>query len=96
MHPTLFLWSGGEDGDSGGFVVHEMLKNLRLCVEEKTLTVAAHRHRYPTWWLLFIDLIGWVLDEYDRQQLRAHWDMTHNWDKIILVSPQNPLLAFEL
>jgi hypothetical protein len=96
VHPTLFLWGAGQDYDSGGFVVHEMLKNLQMCVEEKTRVVANHRHKYPEWWLVFIDLNGWVLDEYDRSQLREHWNMEHDWDKIILISPQNPLSAFEI
>lgn len=96
VHSTLFLWSGGADGDSGGFVVHEILKNLRLCVEKKTLVVAPHRHKYPKWWLVFVDLIGWVLDDLDKRQLRQHWNMEHDWDKIILISPQNPLSAFEI
>lgn len=74
----------------------EMLKNLRICVAEKTEVVAPHRHKYPEWWLVFIDYIGWVLDESDRQTLREHWKMEHDWDKIIIVSPQNPLSACEL
>jgi len=96
VHPTLFLWGAGQDLDSGGFVVYEMLKNLRLCVDEKTLTVAPHRYKYPEWWLVFVDLIGWVLDSQDRQMLLEHWNVKHNWDKIILISPINPLSAFEL
>jgi len=95
-HPTVFVWGAGGDGDSGGFVVSEMLKNLRICVAEKTQVVESHRHKYPEWWLVFIDYIGWVLDEIDRQTLREHWNMGHDWDKIIIVSPQNPLWAYEL
>jgi hypothetical protein len=45
---------------------------------------------------VFIDLIGWVLDDCDRSQLREHWNMEHDWDKIILISPHNPLSAFEI
>jgi hypothetical protein len=45
---------------------------------------------------VFIDLIVWVLDDCDRNQLREHWNMQHDWDKIILISPHNPLSAFEI
>ena len=95
-HPTVFVWGAGGDGDSGGFVVSEMLKNLRICVADKTKVVAPHRHKYPEWWLVFLDFIGWGLGEYDQKMLLQHWDMEHNWDKIIIVSPQNPLTAYEL
>jgi hypothetical protein len=96
VHPTLFLWGAGSDHDSGGFIVHEILKNLRLCVEEKTRKIASHRHKYPTWWLVFIDLIGWGLDELDRSHLQEHWRMEHDWNKIILLDPSNATSAFEL
>jgi len=89
-HPTAFVLGGGSDGDSGGSVVHEMLKNLRLCVAEKTLRIAPHRYKYSTWWLLLVDYIGHGLGEYDQQMLIEHWDVEHDWDKIIIVSPLKP------
>jgi len=95
-HPTVFVWGAGGDGDSGGFVVSEMLKNLRICVAEKTRVVAPHRHKYSEWWLLFLDFIGRGLGEYDQKMLLQHWNMEHDWDKIIIVSPQDPLSAYEL
>jgi hypothetical protein len=95
-HPTAFVLGGGADGDSGGFVMHEMLKNLRLCVAEKTARIGPHRCKYPTWWLLLVDYIGYGLGEYDQQMLRKHWDVENDWDKIIIVSPLEPLSAYEL
>jgi len=95
-HPTVFVWGAGSDGDSGGFIVSEMLKNLRICVAEKTRVVAPHRHKYREWWLVFIDFIGRGLGDYDREMLLKHWDVQYHWDKIILVNPQDPLSAYEL
>jgi hypothetical protein len=96
VHPTVFIWGAGADGDSGGFTVHEMLKNLRICVADKTQVVAPHRHKYPEWWLVFLDFIGYGLIEYDQKMLRENWKMQHDWDKIIIVNPLNPLSAYEL
>jgi hypothetical protein len=51
-HPTFFVLGGSSDGDSGGWVLEETRKNLRLCIDEKTRKIAQFRNRYPEWWLI--------------------------------------------
>ena len=96
-HPTFFVPGWAADHDSGGFVIAEMEQNLRLCIAEKTRKVAKVHHKYPEWWLVLEDRIGYgALDKSDRDQLRKLVRADGYWTKIILVNPLNPASAFEL
>jgi hypothetical protein len=95
-HKSFFIFGGYGDHDSGGWVLAETLKNLRICIEEKTRKVARVRHKYPEWWLLLIDRIGFGVEECDQKSYREHLAIEHNWDKIVLVNPLNPSSGFEL
>jgi hypothetical protein len=95
-HETLLILGGSTDRDSGGFVVAEVLRNLRLCVAEKNRKVAAFRHRYPEWWLAFEDRVGYgALDVDDVSTIRGGLGVAHEFDKILLVSPSARACAIE-
>src|ERR1035437_2800358 len=66
-HPTSFVPGGCSDDDSGGSVFEETQKNARLCIEEKTLKIARVRAKYPEWWLILVDRIGYGVDDCDRE-----------------------------
>lgn len=75
-----FVMGGSIDDDSGGFVISELERNIRICVEEKTAKVARIKSKYPEWWLVLVDHINYSLDgaiQVDPQ----------NWDKILLLDP---------
>jgi len=91
-YERAFVLGGWSDHDSGGFVVSELDRNLRICIAEKAIKVAKFRHKYIRWWLLLIDHIGYGQDEEEVQAL----GLPHSWDKVILVSPIDPANAFEL
>lgn len=95
-HPSLFVFGGDSDNDSGGWVLSETLKNLRICIEEKTKKIERVRGKYEEWWLVLIDYIGYGVDECDRGVYRKHLGIDHNWNKVVLVNPLNPCSAFEL
>jgi len=95
-HPTLFLLGGYDDDDSGGWVLEETRNNLRLCIDEKTLKIARFRNRYPEWWLVLVDRIGYGVDECDRALYREQLRVKHTWDKIILLNPTDYRSAFEI
>jgi hypothetical protein len=95
-HHHLFVMGGNIDENSGGFMVAEMLKNLAICVNDKTRRTAPFWDKYPEWWLVLIDRIGYWLDASDRDQLRKHFQLKHEFDKIILLNAENPMSAFEL
>lgn len=87
-HPTCFLLGGYSDDDSGGFLIGLLEDNIRHCIEEKCRKIARFRKKYPEWWLLLIDRIGYGAWEPIRVQ--------HNWDRVVLLDPQNPSRTFEL
>jgi hypothetical protein len=95
-HQNFFIFGGYGDHDSGGWVLAETLKNLRICIEEKTRKVTRVRHKYPEWWLILIDYIGFGVEECDKKSYREQLAIEHNWNKIVLVNPLNPSSGFEL
>jgi len=95
-HPTFFVYGGGSDRDTGGFSFVETQKNLRLCIAEKTRKIARVRHKYPEWWLVLVDLVGYGVDECDRELYSEHLEIDHDFGKVILLSPLDPRRAFEV
>jgi hypothetical protein len=96
LHSTMFVPGGSVDLNSGGFILAEIRENLSICIDEKSKKVAKVRHRYPEWWLLLLDYIGYGLDDDDCQKLRNLFELDGEWDKIILVNPLNIAGSFEL
>jgi hypothetical protein len=96
-HSTFFLLGAVSDHDSGGFVLAEMDRNIRICVAEKTRKVEPVRSTYPEWWLALVDHIGYGhLDAVEQAELRRVIALEHGWDKILLVHPLDANQAFEL
>jgi len=95
-HPTLYLLAGCSDQDSGGWLLAEMERNLNICISEKTAKVARVRAKYPEWWLVLVNYIGFGLDDFDRAMFRDQVRVEHDWDRAILVDPTNPERSFEI
>jgi hypothetical protein len=95
-YPDFFVSGGYADGDSGGFVLSELDKNIRICVAEKTKKIARVRERYLHWWLVLVDHVGYGLSGSDREQLRQVLRLDHSWSKIILVNPLDATQGYEL
>lgn len=87
--PTFFLPADGSDSDSGGWL-GELAKNVDICINEKTRKVASFRHKYHEWWLALVDHIGFVPTD------RDHISTEHEWDKVIIVNPDDPSMSFEI
>jgi|SRR6266849_2415280 len=95
-HPTFFVLGGYSDNDTGGWILGEIQKNLRLCVEEKTQKIAAVRNKYSEWWLILEDRIGYGVDACDRALFCKSLRFEHGWDKLILLIPFDHRAAFEI
>jgi hypothetical protein len=95
----MFVLGGSGDHDSGGFALSELVRNLSICVSEKSRRIARHKSRYDEWWLVASDHIGYdAIEADDIEALRAHrasWD-DFSWHRIVLVSPVDPLRWVEL
>jgi len=84
------------DHDSGGWVLGELERNLRLCIAEKEAKVARYRHRYPEWWLVLIDQIAYGLSRHDQEEFRKLFSFEHQWDRIYLVGALDPARSFQV
>jgi hypothetical protein len=89
LYSDYFVMGGRSDFDSGGWVIPELERNLKICIDEKTAKVSAIRGKYSEWWLALIDRINYGAQE-------AIQVPPHNWDKIILINPLDPTKAFEI
>jgi hypothetical protein len=93
---TYFVLGGCSDEQSGGWLLHEMGKNIELCAAEKAAKISAVRSNYGEWWLALVDHIGFGLDDFDREQFRDQVKIKHSWDKIVVISPNDPTRWFEV
>ena len=85
----LFMLGGYADFDAGGFVVGEVIRNLNLCIAEKSKKIAVHRSRYAEWWLVLPDHIGPDLRPEERERIRPHVDLCA-FDHVVLLHPRTP------
>jgi hypothetical protein len=90
----LFVLAGSADRQSGGWLINEVERNLSHCITEKTQKIAPYRARYPNWWLVLPDYIGFGLDDLDRQDFRKTFTLTHTFQKIVLLDPSGSQPAF--
>ncbi len=92
-----FVMGGCWDRDEGGWLIPELQKNLEICIREKTRKIASVRKKYPEWWLVLIDRIAYGdLDDSDRATIRNWSQGKHDWDKIVLLSPQSATCELEI
>jgi hypothetical protein len=95
-HGDYFVPGVVVDDDSGGWLIPELKRNLSLIVEEKSGKTSDFRPRYPEWWLVLVDHIGFGLDEHDRRAFKQHVCLVHDWDRVVLVHPTNPQRSFDI
>jgi hypothetical protein len=79
-----FLVGGYTDGDAGGWVVAELVRNMSAYIAEKTKKVAPYLNGYPEWWLVFVDYIG---QESDAADIRTHITRSEPWAKVLVLNP---------
>jgi hypothetical protein len=96
LHSTFYVLGMLHDNDSGAWVIAELEKNLRICIREKTDKIAKYKPKYPEWWLVLVDRIGYGLDQSDRKQFRDTVSLYHEWDRIVLLDPLDHSHAFEV
>jgi hypothetical protein len=96
-HGSFFLLGASSDDDSGGWVMSEVERNLRLCIAEKEAKIEAYRSRYPEWWLVLPDHIDYSMDAEDRETFRTEVmpRIPHRFAKIVLIDPRDHRRAVE-
>jgi hypothetical protein len=95
---SFFVLGAYMDYDSGGWVMAELERNLRICIAEKERKVASFRSRYPKWWLVLEDRIDYAVDEEDRPRFRSEVmsRIEHTFDRIVLLDPRGTRRALEV
>jgi hypothetical protein len=94
--PNMFLLGGYSDGDSGGWLLELIQRNLRLCIEEKSRKTAHLRPKYSEWWLVMADYIGFGSYDLDWQSFREQVEIIHDWEKVVLLDPNEPSWSVEI
>jgi hypothetical protein len=92
--PTFFRPGGHIDEQSGGWLIAEIAANLQHCIDEKSMKIARYRSKYPVWWLVLPDHIGYGLDEFDKELLLDQATIQPGvFDRIILLDPHDATRA---
>ena len=84
---------------SRGWVISDAVNNIDRCVKEKTRKVVRKNriNDYAEWWLVLVDHILVVpLAEDDLNDLRESLPPQGFWSRVVVVSPENPEMFFEL
>lgn len=96
-HGSFFVLGANMDEDSGGWVMLELERNLRICIAEKEEKVAPYRQRYPEWWLVLEDRIDYGVAIEDRARVKTEVlsRIEHTFQRIVLLDPTGRKAAFE-
>lgn len=84
----FFVVGGCVDDEAGGWLIPDLKFNVNICVAEKDRKISKFRLKYQEWWLLLIDHVGYGV--------RENFSVPHDWAKVVLVNPLNPLSAYEV
>lgn len=97
-HGSFFVLGAGSDNDSGGWVMSEVEKNLRLCIAQKEKKIAPYRGKYEEWWLVLADHIDYSMEDEDRVVFREQVMPTvpHSFARIVFLDPRDNGRAFEV
>ena len=75
------------DYDSGGIMVAEICRSLKIIIEEKELKIEPFRKKYNEWWLVLIDHMGFGLTVEEIRELKTLPINDHIFKKIIILPP---------
>lgn len=87
--PQRFAFSGYADYDAGGWLIHELQRNVQICAEEKTRKIAPYRERYARWWLVLIDHIGYGTSTLEAELIAEHVRVPGCWNRVTLLHPSD-------
>jgi hypothetical protein len=88
--------AGCSDEESGGWLLSQMQINIEHCVHEKSDKISKVKDRYPEWWLVLGDHIGYGLNDFERDIFRDQVSVVHDWDRIVLIDPRDHTRWFQI
>jgi hypothetical protein len=94
-HPTSFVPGGHGDDQSGGWLISEIKTNLNLCIQEKGRKIAKLTAKYPEWWLILPDHIGYGLNDFDQSLFFDEAPVLPGiFNRVILLDPRDHARSF--
>src|SRR5262249_15206513 len=94
---TCFVMGGHTDEQAGGWVVSEVIRNLEICIADKTKKVTGYKDKYAEWWLILVDHIAYgLLDANDIADVRQLVPKPQPWTKIVIINPMQHARWYEL
>lgn len=94
--PNQFNFGASLDYNQGGFVLHNILESLKIIIPKKYKIIKPFKSEYRFWWLVLIDFIGYGLEDYEINDLKKSIDFDLKFDKVLIISGGNPLIAHAL
>jgi hypothetical protein len=82
-----YYYLGFSDYDSGGLLTSIFYEGLKTAIVEKQKKIIKYFHKYPEWWLILVDRIGYSYEEADIIQIKEREHITNNFKKIFVISP---------
>jgi hypothetical protein len=95
-YPTFYLIGGHIDSDTGGWLVPQMVKNIQICIDDKSEKIKVYRNRYSKWWLALVDYVGHGECYSDMTEIRNRVTVPDIWEKVILINRSNSKNTVEL
>jgi len=92
----VFRHAASSDWDSGGMIVPIFIQNIYHCIKEKNAKISPYHTKYPEWWLLLVDNIGWCLDNDEADEIRGAISDLKGFQKVIVISPNGNTCYLEL
>jgi hypothetical protein len=96
LKPTRYFVAGDADEDSGGYLISLMQSNIAHCISEKSAKIVPYRSRYPKWWLVLVDGIGFSFDLLDQELFKQEVSLEHAWDRVVVISHHDPGLSIDV
>lgn len=94
---AFFALLGASDMDEPSWLIEKIERNLNYCIAQKSLKIKAFRAKYPEWWLILPDHIGYSLYDLDQRiLLEKSIKNPGAFDQIMLLDPLKTNRAFQV
>ncbi len=88
-YSSTFILGAMNDLDNGGFILSLLIKNINICIDEKTEKIQRYRNKYRIWWLILIDTIGYGSYKSEINSIKSKLVIDPVWSKIIILNTLN-------
>src|SRR5439155_11638638 len=84
-----FIYAGNSDRDRGGWAVPMYSDNIAHCLGEKLRKISPYVSKYPEWWLVLVDRMGWGLDLQEIGEVCRSIPELGSFSKLVVIDHAN-------